>query len=124
MNTATTARGRKPGQGSKWLRRSTRFALYSRDGFRCAYCGKSIEEGARLTIDHLLPCELGGTNDTTNLITACLSCNSAKQDRPLQAWLSVLRDRGVNTDGMAVRIRRTVARPLDRAEGRRLAAAA
>ena len=98
--------------------------FFLRDGFRCAYCGKSIEEGARLTIDHLLPCELGGTNDTTNLITACLSCNSAKQDLPLQAWLSVLRDRGVNTDGMAVRIRRTVARPLDRAEGRRLAAAA
>ena len=66
--------------GSKWIRAAKRCAIYARDGFACIYCGDSVEEGAKLSLDHVLPRELGGTHHESNLATCCLSCNSAKQD--------------------------------------------
>lgn len=109
-------------QGSKWIRRSTRLAIYHRDGFCCLYCGATAETGAQLTLDHVLACELGGSNEATNLVTACLSCNSAKQHRTMREWFAALRDRGVDTSAISARVRRQTARKIDRAEGRRLAA--
>ena len=35
------------------------------------------------TIDHLVPLQLGGTNDPTNLAPAHVGCNSARGTRPL-----------------------------------------
>ena len=113
--------GRIPGQGSKWCRRSTRLAIYHRDGFCCVYCGAAGEDvGTGLTLDHLVACDMGGTNDPTNLVTACLSCNSAKQAKTKRQWFRYLRDRGQSTDRIARRIRALVRKPLDRSEGRRL----
>ena len=112
---------RKAGQGSKWIRPSTRQAIYHRDGFCCAYCGAPAEHGHALTLDHVHACELGGTNDPSNLVTACLSCNSAKRDLSMRDWFALLRDKGVDTTKLSAKIRRAVRRPLDRAEGRRLA---
>lgn len=72
--------------GSKWIRADKRLALYIRDGFACAYCGRALRDAppAEVTLDHLLPRIAGGSNDATNLITACRSCNSSRQDTP---WL-------------------------------------
>lgn len=116
-------RGRKAGQGSKWCRKTTRLALYHRDGFACVYCLAVAEDGSYLTLDHIKPCELGGTNAPSNLVTCCLSCNSAKQDATTREWFTALRDRGVDTTLIASRIRRQTARKLDRAMGRQLLAA-
>ena len=110
-------------QGSKWIREDKRLALYARDGFACAYCCASIEDGARLTLDHLLACELGGSNEETNLVTCCLSCNSRKQDLTMRRWFAALRDRGVDTDKIGSRIRHLTARKLDRKLGKALLAA-
>lgn len=103
--------GRIKGQGSKWIRPEKRQAIYLRDGLACVYCGRS---DLLLTLDHVTPCELGGTNEAGNLVTACVSCNSAKQDLTLRQWLGVLRDRGVETAGLAAKIRRHTARNLAR----------
>ena len=35
-----------------------------------------------MTVDHFLPESAGGTNDDENLVTACVSCNNMKSDRP------------------------------------------
>lgn len=116
---------RKDGQGRTTGRvrhTATRMAVYHRDGFACVYCAAAADDGVTLTLDHVLAHELGGTNDPTNLLTACLSCNSAKRHLTMRAWFRLLRDRGVDTSGVAARVRRQVARKLDRAEGRRLAA--
>lgn len=46
----------------------------------CAYCGAS----APLTRDHVIPLsrtELGPTNDISNILPACLPCNSRKKDK-------------------------------------------
>ena len=107
--------GRTRNQGSNWIRPVKRLAIYMRDGFCCAYCGANGEnESIQLTLDHLIPCESGGSNHQNNLITACLSCNSSKKHQSLTRWYAVLKDRGVQTSKMGARIRRLVKKPLDR----------
>lgn len=45
-------------------------------GQPCAYCGQPAD-----TADHVTPVEHGGTNDPTNIVAACRSCNSKKRDQ-------------------------------------------
>lgn len=54
-----------------------RFEIFRRDGFKCRYCGLVAGE-TELTIDHVVPRTLGGSDDPTNLVTACKDCNSGK----------------------------------------------
>ena len=73
--------------GSKWIRKDKRLAIYMRDGFTCAYCGSNMKDDtALLTLDHLIPVEHGGSNDQTNLITACHQCNSVRGSRDLRQF--------------------------------------
>jgi 5-methylcytosine-specific restriction endonuclease McrA len=75
-----------------WITKSRRLGIYIRDGFQCAYCGRDLKNAAvaDVTLDHLVPrnplvSHGGGGNENTNLITACRSCNSSRQDKP---WAS------------------------------------
>jgi 5-methylcytosine-specific restriction endonuclease McrA len=110
------------GQGSNWIRRSTRYAIYHRDGHACVYCEAKAAEGVVLSLDHVVPQELGGGHGPDNLVTACFDCNSAKRHLSMREWVAFLRDKGVETEGLAARVRRRLAKKLDRAEGRRLEA--
>lgn len=51
--------------------------VYRRDGHRCVTCGS----GDRLSLDHIHPWSLGGSDDPSNLQTMCVSCNSRKGAR-------------------------------------------
>ena len=107
-------------QGAKWIRRSTRCAIYNRDNHQCLFCG---EADAALTLDHVVARELGGRDSADNLVTACLSCNSAKQAKTMRAWLRYLREAGQCTAGLSQRVRRQLGKALDRKRGRQLAVA-
>jgi 5-methylcytosine-specific restriction endonuclease McrA len=49
--------------------------------YACAYCGESFAlVSEQLTQDHIVPLSRGGSHDRTNVVPACLSCNSSKQD--------------------------------------------
>lgn len=112
------------GQGSKWIRPAKRLAIYIRDGLACVYCGATAEHTAHaLTLDHVLACELGGSNDASNLVTCCLSCNSAKQDSTMREWFAALRDRGIDTTTLSATVRRHTARELDMTAGHAMLAA-
>ena len=94
--TTQDARSRGEWQGMNWIRQDKRLAIYLRDGMACAYCGASVESGAKLSLDHLTPHSKGGSNDETNLVTCCCRCNSARQTRSVAsfargvaAWLNV-----------------------------------
>lgn len=66
----------------KPISKSLRFAVFARDAFTCRYCG--VQPGdVRLVVDHLIPVAQGGTNDESNLITACEPCNQGKSARRL-----------------------------------------
>jgi 5-methylcytosine-specific restriction endonuclease McrA len=47
-------------------------------GHRCVYCGRKMQ---RLTKDHIVPLAKGGTHTFSNVVPACLSCNSKKGAR-------------------------------------------
>ena len=62
----------------------TRFEIFTRDNFKCIYCGRSpIEDGVKLHVDHIKSINCGGKSTVDNLITSCSECNTAKQDTPL-----------------------------------------
>ena len=48
----------------------------------CVYCGSTDN----LSIDHIIPIDKGGTQDSKNLIRACGSCNSAKRNSFFIDW--------------------------------------
>jgi 5-methylcytosine-specific restriction endonuclease McrA len=62
-----------------------RFAVFTRDGFRCRYCGRNPSDGARLEADHVVPRVDGGSDSLSNLVTACEMCNRGKSARTLTA---------------------------------------
>ncbi|MCL2611963.1 MAG: HNH endonuclease [Nocardioidaceae bacterium] len=55
----------------------TRFEVLRRDNHTCRYCGASAPD-ATLTVDHVTPVALGGTDDPGNLVAACRDCNAGK----------------------------------------------
>jgi hypothetical protein len=63
----------------KSLSKKIRFEVFKRDGFTCAYCGKTPPE-VILEIDHIDPISKGGKDNINNLITACFDCNRGKGD--------------------------------------------
>jgi hypothetical protein len=76
-------------RGPKWCRTDKRLAIYLRDGMACAYCGAGVEDGAILSLDHLLPNSKGGGNHEGNLVTCCHACNSKRGNMDLGQWLAV-----------------------------------
>ena len=65
------------------LGKKARFEVLKRDNFTCKYCGAKAPE-VILQVDHIVPVSKGGSNDQTNLVTACQPCNSGKSDRELR----------------------------------------
>lgn len=60
-----------------------RFDVFTRDGFKCRYCGVSVDDGAILHADHVVPESKGGPTTIENLVTACIDCNLGKSDKDL-----------------------------------------
>ncbi len=66
------------GSGGAYLK--IRFTVLRRDNFTCQYCGRSVQNGAILHIDHIQPKAHGGKLTLDNLITSCFDCNLGKRD--------------------------------------------
>lgn len=121
--------GRSVNRTSKWASLEKRAAIYIRDGFRCVYCGRSAN-GRKyrthktaiypgLALDHVIPRSRGGTNESTNVVTACEDCNTHKSDRTVAEWLAQgdLYTRR-NLDGIHERISRALTTPIDLRAGK------
>ena len=61
-------------------RKSSRRALFARDGWRCVYCG---DRNGRLTLDHVVPRSRGGNSVWENVVTSCAPCNLRTGNRLL-----------------------------------------
>ena len=71
--------------GSKWIRPERRLAIYLRDRFTCLYCLRDLHDAdpRDVTLDHIKCGHFAGNHHESNLVTACRSCNSSRQDTPL-----------------------------------------
>lgn len=112
---------RKGRSSTSWIRKSTRYAIYHRDGFDCVYCLGVFPpdfSGRDLSLDHIVPRSQGGTHRADNLVTCCRTCNSRKQDAIAQGFKGI----AWPASGVSGRIARAVRRPLNREVGRILSA--
>lgn len=79
----------------RFRRQVTNTFLFARDEYSCQFCGRSQHElrfRECLTRDHLVPLSRGGTNEWTNVVTACSSCNTRKGNRlPEECGMEPLR---------------------------------
>lgn len=51
---------------------------------KCYYCGCKL---TKYHVDHVIPLSRGGSNDPSNLVLACPSCNTSKGDRLPSEWI-------------------------------------
>jgi hypothetical protein len=54
-----------------------RFEVMRRDNHTCRYCGGTAPDVV-ITVDHVTPIALGGSDDPGNLVVACRDCNAGK----------------------------------------------
>lgn len=63
--------------------RELREIVFERDDYTCQYCGVT---NARLECDHIIPVSRGGSNELSNLTTACKKCNQSKHNKTPDEW--------------------------------------
>lgn len=59
-----------------------RYLVFHDDNSTCRICGGSVNDGKKLTVDHIIPVEWGGISERSNYQTLCVECNAGKQ-----AWV-------------------------------------
>lgn len=82
---------KKPIDNMKRAVKFSRVNVFTRDNFRCCYCG-SPKRMSELNYDHVVPRHMGGRTVWENIVAACYPCNSRKANRtPEQAGMKLLR---------------------------------
>jgi 5-methylcytosine-specific restriction endonuclease McrA len=91
MLTPAVVRLKKGSVSTKQTVRFSRINVFTRDKFRCQYCGerKALRD---LNYDHVIPRVQGGKTVWENIVTSCYACNDRKGSRtPEQARMTLLR---------------------------------
>lgn len=69
-------------QGPRYQSETLRQAVFSRDGYTCVFCGRSIKDHAKLHMHHLGYLNGDHSNRMGNLATACEKCHTPRNHRP------------------------------------------
>ena len=91
MMTPAVVRLKKGSVATKQSIRFSRVNVFTRDRFRCQYCGehKAVKQ---LNYDHVIPRVQGGKTVWENIVTSCYACNDRKGSRtPEQAGMRLLK---------------------------------
>lgn len=65
--------------------------LYANSPWFCHLCRKPVIE-AELSLDHVIPVSMGGSNGLENAAIAHKKCNYARQDKPIQEYQDSITD--------------------------------
>lgn len=79
-------RKREPLSKSKVSRYFIKKHIFERDRGICYLCGVPVSSIEHMTIDHVTPITLGGTNDLENLRVTHEFCNRSKQSLTLKQF--------------------------------------
>lgn len=86
------SRASRASQDRVTIPRPMRKQIYDRDNHQCVYCGfiagtkapTGEYVGARISLDHVIPCCDGGDTTPENMVTCCSVCNNRKNGRSPQ----------------------------------------
>ena len=82
----------------KYIRKKvslTRKNLFKRDGSQCQYCGKKGLY-SEFNIDHIVATSKGGKTVWSNVVLACIKCNSKKGNKSLkESGMKLLKKPGI-----------------------------
>ena len=73
----------------KRISEATRRDVFRKFNGCCAYCGNTLFY-SDMQVDHVTPVHRGGTNDPSNLVPSCRSCNYYKGTRTVEEFRSEL----------------------------------
>jgi 5-methylcytosine-specific restriction endonuclease McrA len=91
LRTPAVVRLTKGSVSTKTKVRFSRVNVFTRDGFRCQYCGQRKEVN-ELNYDHVVPRVRGGKTVWENIVSSCYACNVRKGSRtPDEAGMKLLR---------------------------------
>lgn len=73
-----------------WIKRKNKIkkireTAYEKSKGRCVYCNKKLDFD-EMTIDHLIPLNRNGTNESSNMVCSCSECNIDKGDLTLREF--------------------------------------
>ncbi len=77
---------------------SIRYRVFTRAKGRCECCG-AHEHQAALEVDHIIPKNLGGSDDISNFQALCFRCNAGKRDSDSTDFREVLQSYGHRAQG-------------------------
>ncbi len=77
---------------------SIRYRVFTRAKGRCECCG-AHEHQAALEVDHIIPKNLGGSDDISNFQALCFRCNAGKRDSDSTDFRGVLQSYGHRQEG-------------------------
>lgn len=75
-------KGRAKGERMR-ISSKLRFEVLHRDRYRCRACGRGVDNGMKLQVDHIIPVDWGGKTEVSNLQVLCEECNAGKK-----AWVA------------------------------------
>ena len=101
LRTPAVVRLKTGGTATKQAVRFSRINVYTRDGFRCQYCGekRSMRD---LNYDHVIPRVKGGQTNWENIVTSCYACNDRKGSRSPEEAGMKLRKKPVKPKSLPV----------------------
>jgi 5-methylcytosine-specific restriction endonuclease McrA len=108
---------------ARWIRWTTRLAIYHRDGFKCVWCGFGVGKRTKrfIELDHVIPrSEYAGhgANGHWNLVTSCKHCNARRGNLSVGEWLSSMEP--LQQSAALLRFVTAMGTPINRTIGRRL----
>lgn len=77
---------------------SIRYRVFTRAKGRCECCG-AHEHQAALEVDHIIPKNLGGSDDISNFQALCFRCNAGKRDSDSTDFRGVQQSYGHRQEG-------------------------
>jgi len=84
----------------KWMSKEDKYGtkeqrrdIWNKTGGRCYYCGVALNPftPGGLTYDHMIPQSRDGEHLIENLVLACKSCNSSKNDKTVEEYRVYIR---------------------------------
>lgn len=76
----------RPGSSRSFSSR-VRAHVWEQSNGICHYCSRPLNPFRNFSIDHVVPFSLGGTEDFSNLVAACKTCNSRKHAKPYDVFV-------------------------------------